>query len=110
MDPMSAGVPWFPQEWAPAFYILKGGLSLVATALLLFHMRKVKAQEALTLGRWLRYLVLLYLAVLMTGASVEQVSDESLVSYRNLGSLVGAVVLIIATVVSIHESRDRIQA
>lgn len=104
MDPLASGVPWFPQEYAVLFYWVKGVLSLVAVGLLLAHMRHVRTHEALTLGRWLRYLVLLYLAVLMAGASVEQVSDSAIVSYRNLGGLVGSVVLIVAMVVSIRET------
>jgi hypothetical protein len=104
MDPL-AGVPWFPQDYAALFYVIKGALSLVATVLLLSHMREVRREE-ITTGRWLRYLVLLYFAVLLTGASLEQVGDEAIVSYRNLGGLLGSVALIVAVVVSITETRD----
>lgn len=107
MDPLASGVPWFPQEYAVTFYWIKGLLALVAVALLLIHMRSARQEAGLTPGRWLRYLSLLFFAVLLAGASVEQVNDAALVSYRNLGGLIGSLVLIVATSVSIAESRSK---
>lgn len=103
MDPL---VLWLPQDFPEWFYYLKGGTALTASLLLLIHMRKVKAQEALTLGRWLRYLVLLYLSVLMTGAAAEQIAGTHS-GLVQLGSYLGSVLLVVATVVSIHESRPQ---
>lgn len=87
-------------------FVLKGIVSLVATALLLFHMRAVK-REAITLGRWLRYLSLLFFAVLLTGASIDQVKSDAPLNWYNIGGLVGGSVLIVAVGVSIAEERRR---
>lgn len=104
MNGLTSGVPWFPQEYAILFYWTKGLLALVAVGLLLAHMRVVR-QETITLGRWLRYQSLLFFAVLLAGSSVEQVEEAAPVSYRNLGGLMGTIVLIVAVGVSIAESR-----
>lgn len=86
------------------FYWTKGIAALVAVLLLLWHMRGVK-RESVYLGQWLRYLTLLYFAVLLTGAAVDQVHSDAVVSWYNVGGLVGALVLIVAMVVSIAEER-----
>lgn len=87
---------------AVEFFYLKGALSLVATLLLLFHMNRSWHQFR-TAGQKLRYLTLLYFAVLFTSASVGQISDGSPVNIRNVGVLVGVVLLVVAMVVSIRE-------
>lgn len=86
------------------FFVLKGSVSLVAVALLLWHMRTVK-RGALTLGRWLRYLSLLFFALLIAGASIDQMQSDAPVNWYNVGGLVGAFVLILAAAVSLLESR-----
>lgn len=88
------------------FYIAKGLVSLVATALLLWHMRAVK-RGPVSLDRWLRYLSLLFFAVLITGASFDQVMSDAPISWYNVGGLVGAALLILTVCVSISEDRRR---
>jgi hypothetical protein len=97
-------VEWFPQEYAAVFYAVKGGLALVATLLYLAHMSRAWHRLTSRGQRW-RYLVLLYLSVLLTVATVEQIQDRAFVSYRNVGALVGTVLLLIAAVVSLREDR-----
>lgn len=99
------GIPWFPADWAHEFYILKGIVALLGTVLLIAHM--VSKREPMTLGQTLRYLTLLYLAVLITGASVEQTSQHAVVNYRNLAVIPGVLLLIVAAAVSLYESRRR---
>lgn len=99
------GVSWFPQEFAHVFFILKGVAALVGTCLLISHM--ARKSETASLGQTLRYLTLLYLAVLITSASVEQVSQDAEVYYRNLAVIPGIVLLIVAAAVSLAEARRR---
>lgn len=88
------------------FFIAKGLVSLVATALLLFHMRAVK-RGPISLDRWLRYLSLLFFAVLVTGASIDQLTSAAEISWYNVGGLVGAALLILTVCVSITEDHRR---
>lgn len=99
------GISWFPQDLSGEFYVIKGLLALLGTCLLIRHM--ARKTEPMTLGQTLRYLTLLYLAVLITGASVEQTNQDAAVNYRNLAVIPGLVLLIAAAVVSLRESRRR---
>lgn len=100
------GLAWFPAEWTYEFFLLKGVLALVGTLLTLAHMQQ-EWSEAMTLGRRLRYFALLVFAVVLTGASVEQVAQDAVVELRNIGGMVSAVVLVVAVGVSIREARRR---
>lgn len=106
MDLFAAGVPWFPQDHAATYYTIKGFVALAATVLCVFHMSEA-LREAMTIGRQLRYYALLGAAILLTSSSVEQVSEGVVVSYRNLGGFVLALLILVAMVVSIAESRRR---
>lgn len=106
MNLVTGGVPWFPQEYAETFYITKGLVALVAVVLLLIHMQAVWGDH-MTWGRRLRYLAPLYFAVLLTSATVEQVHETAPVNYRNLGGLLGALLLIATALVSMREQRRR---
>lgn len=99
------GVSWFPQDHAHAFYVVKGVLALVGTVCLIWHM--ARKREPMSTGQLLRYCSLLYLAVLITGSSVEQTSQDAVVNYRNLAVIPGVLLLIAAAVVSLYESRNR---
>ena len=103
-DLTGMAVDWFPQQYAALFYVTKGVLALVATLLYLFHMDRAWSTLRSRGQRW-RYIVLLYLSVLLTVATVEQIQDQALVSYRNLGAFVGSVLLLIAAVISLQEDR-----
>jgi hypothetical protein len=105
MNVLVDGISWFPESWAYGFYICKGALSLLGTLLLLKNMDVEWSAPAMSLGRRLRYLSLLTFAVVMTGASVEQATQDAVVNYRNLGAFVAAVVLVVAMVVSLRETR-----
>lgn len=100
-------VPWFPQDEAGPFFVFKGLLALVSTVLLLVHMTRQwsRLQRTQTLGKRMRYITLLAYSVLVTGASAEQVSEGTLVSYRHLGSVVVAVLLLVTVVISMREDR-----
>ena len=100
-------VLWFPQDWSHEFYILKGVVALAATVLLIFHMSRTWSTIA-TWAQRLRYFALLYLAALMTFASVEQTHQSAVVNYRNLGGMVGSALILVAAVVSIWtEARQK---
>lgn len=96
---------WFPDDHAHAFYVLKGVLALAGTVLLVAHM--ARKREPMTLGQLLRYCTLLYLAALITGASADQSQSHAAVNWYNLAVIPGVVLLIVAAVVSLHESRNR---
>lgn len=95
---------WFPPEYAHEFFVAKGIIALTATCLLLSHMTTAWSQT-FSPGQRLRYLALLACAVSLTGASVEQVQQDAVVNFRNVGALVAAVAILVAMVVSIRESR-----
>lgn len=95
-------VPWFDQDWAHEFFAIKGVLALVATISIVSHM-SLTWGEVSTRGRRWRYYALLYLSALITFASVEQVQEGEFVDYRHLGSMVGAVIVLVAMAVSIRE-------
>lgn len=86
------------------FYYLKGVLALTATVLLILHMTNTWPTTA-TLGQRLRYMSLLWFSILVTYASVEQIREQASVNARNVLSLVGMVLLIVAAVVSLRENR-----
>lgn len=104
MSLITGGISWFPQEYAEEFYILKGLVALVAVVLFLIHMQAVWG-DRMTWGRRLRYLALLYFAILLTSSTVEQIHETAPVNYRNLGGLVGALLLILTALVSMREQR-----
>lgn len=86
------------------FFSVKGIAALVGVALLFFHMRQVRGRVR-SLGQWLRYLTLLYIAVLMAGASLDQFTSDAPINWYNLAALGFPVLLILAMVVSIREDR-----
>lgn len=97
---------WFPQEYAHEFYILKGLLALIATVGIVWHMHRTWSDVA-TRGRRLRYYSLLYFAVLVTYASVEQTASGASVEMRNLGAAIGVVLALYAAYVSLREDPPR---
>lgn len=99
-------VSWFPQQYAELAFMLKGGLSVAATVILVIHMLYTW-DDVHTWGRRLRYFALLGASSLIAFASAEQDAEESLVSYRHLGALLVAVVILLAGVVSIREDFRR---
>lgn len=99
-------VTWFPQEYAHDFYATKGSLALVATLMVVVHMVRTWPTVVRT-GQRLRYLSLLYFCALVTFASVEQVHEAETVDYRNLGGMLGCVLVIVAMAVSLREDRRR---
>lgn len=76
----------------------------MATLLYLWHMTRAWDHIRTTGQRW-RYGVLLYLSVLLTVSTAEQVSSSAPVAYRNLGAGLGTVLLLIAAVVSLREDK-----
>jgi uncharacterized membrane protein YhdT len=88
------------------FYSVKGVFALVAVVLLFVHMRQIRGQVN-SLGQWLRYLTLLYVAVLMTGTSLDQFTSDAPINWYNIAAIGFPVLLIVTMVVSIRESRDR---
>ena len=101
---IQSAVPWFPQEYAETFYTVKGLIALIALVLYLAHMNRAWPRLVSVAQRW-RYGVLLYLAAWLATSAAEQVKDEALVNYRNLGGMVGSLLLIVAAIVSLHEDR-----
>lgn len=104
---VSGGVSWFPQEYAALYFSVKGVLALCATLLLVTHMN-LAWSELMSPGRRLRYMALLYFAVLLTVSTVAQERAHAVVAYTNLGAGVGVIILNVAAIVSLHEtSRSR---
>lgn len=95
----------FPQQYAHEFYVAKGLLALVATIGIIVHMSRTWSRVE-TWGRRLRYFSLLYFAMLITYASVEQITLGTLVAPRNVGAMVGVFLAIAAVWVSLLEDRN----
>lgn len=87
-----------------AFYVIKGLVALLGTLLLLAHMEH-EWRESMTWGRRMRYFTLLAYAIVQTTASVEQVTEQAPINFRNVLGMVAAGVLVAAMVVSIGETR-----
>lgn len=103
MDAMIGGtVEWFPQQYAALFYVLKGGIAVLATVLVVGHMMHTWS-DVTTWGRRLRYLALLACTSLIAFASAEQVSQEVAVSYRNVGAVAVLLLTLVAMAASIRE-------
>lgn len=100
---VSGGVPWFPQEYAPLYFTVKGVLALIATVLLLIHMNRSWA-ELMSPGRRLRYIALLYFGTLLTVSTVDQKNMHAVVAYTNLGAGIGVILLNVAAIVSLTET------
>lgn len=86
------------------FFSLKGLTALAGVLLLFWHMRSVR-RGVDSLGQWLRYLTLLYFAVLMAGASLDQWASDAPINWYNVAGLGGAALLILTMVVTIREDR-----
>lgn len=97
--------PGFPQGFSEEFFYLKGFLALVATLALIVHMT-LTWHSVESWGRRLRYITLLYFAVLITASSVDQVHGNVLVDWRSLASIVGVVLLVATMGVSIREDKE----
>lgn len=95
-------VPWFPQDYAAHFYVIKGVLATTATVMVVAHMLHTWPDVS-TWGRRLRYFALLGCSALMSFASAEQVSEQVAVSYRNLGAILVSALIVVAMIVSIRE-------
>jgi len=97
-------VSWFPQQYAEWLFLFKGTLGMISVIMLIWHMNQawccIKRPS-----QQMRYLTLLAYAVLVAGASVEQVSEGELVSYRHLGSVVVVLMLIVSMVVSMLDDQ-----
>lgn len=110
MNILLGQVPWFPQDYATEFFIAKGVLALLATCMVITHMARTWASVT-RWGQRLRYLSLLALIANMAFASVEQVQTVTSVEFRHIGALCGALMVVAAMAVSIHEDilRGRIK-
>lgn len=97
-------IDWFPQEYAEQFFYLKGAIALIGTITLIWHMNR-SWEKFTSRGQQLRYITLLYFAVLLTAASVEQVEQGADVNLRNIGAIVGVALLVYTMVVTIREDR-----
>lgn len=99
---LAGAVTWFPQDRAHLFYVLKGVIALIATVGLIVHMSHTWHQ-IVRWGQRLRYLSLLAFAFLITGATIEQLEQDAVVNYRNLGTFVCALLLLVAVAASIRD-------
>lgn len=84
------------------FHTVKGCVALFATVLLIFHMSEAW-NSTRSRGQRLRYLTLLYLAVLITYSSVQQAQQEAAIESRHVGAMIGVVLLVGTMFVSIRE-------
>lgn len=95
---------WFPQDRAHDFYVVKGLLATLAVILILVHMASTWRHITNT-GQRLRYLALLVLVTAVASGSTEQLATNVPVSGRNIVGCLGAVLVIVAMVVSIRDDR-----
>jgi hypothetical protein len=95
----------FPQQFAEEFWYLKGVLALLATVAYITHMSRTWPQVT-SRAQQLRYLSLLYFAVLITAVSVNQVTRGAVVTWQSVAAFIGAALLLGTAWVSLRE-RDR---
>lgn len=99
----------FDPAHAHEFYVTKGVVGVAAVALYIAHMSAVWAGLKNNAQR-LRYVCLLYGAVLVTSASAEQVKQEAEVNWRNVGGLGFILLLLLTVVVSMLKDQGRYQS
>jgi hypothetical protein len=100
-----AAIAWVPDSWIEPIIMIKGLIALASVLLLLWHMTQAWCCVR-TFGQKLRYLTLLAYAILVAGASLEQLNEGIVLSYRHLGSVAVTSMLVVAAVVSLRETRD----
>ena len=97
-------ISWMPDTWVEPIITLKGLIALVSVLLLLWHMTQAWCCVR-SIGQKLRYLTLLAYAILVAGASLEQLHEGAMLSYRHLGSVFVTSLLVVAATVSLREAR-----
>lgn len=97
---------WFPQEYAQAFYIVKGLVGLVAVCLLVTHMSRTWPYT-LSTGQRLRYLALLVGTTAAGSSSTTQFAKDQPVLGLNVAGLLFATTVAIAMCVSLSEDASR---
>lgn len=98
-------VDWL-QPFAHEFFIAKGLIGLLSTILLIGHMIQTW-DSAEDLGRRMRYYALLFTSFLLTSASYEQVYDDAVVNWRNVGGMFAAILILAAAVISMWQDKFR---
>lgn len=96
---------WFPQEYAPDFYVVKALCGLAAVIVLVVHINQTWSRIATRAQRF-RYLLLLGFVVVVASASTAQY-DGSPVTGRNIAGLLLAVATCVVAAVSIRQDRPR---
>lgn len=103
------GVPWFPQGYARQFFVVQGALAMSSTLLLMYHMHMIWSHlmKHSNIAQRARYLTLLAMSVLITGASIEAAHDGAFVNYRNIGSLIVTLMLVVTMIISIRSDKHQ---
>lgn len=114
MPDLSSGaseVSWVPDEAMPEIIWVKGILTLVGAMLFMWHLHTMwPCMRTDKRGKRLRYLTLLMAALVSTYRSVDQVQAHDYVfRYPDVWTLAFAVLLIVASVVSLREERSTVQ-
>lgn len=99
-------VTWIPEDLHPFLLGFKGLLAAASVVLLITHMQ-IEWRYLTSRAQRLRYLTLLGYAVLVAGATGEQLAEGMLLSYRHLGSIVVTALLCWTSYVSMREAHER---
>src|SRR5690349_13749092 len=95
---------WFPQQYAPQFYLTKGIIGVVAVLAILVHMSRAWPSIGSTAQR-LRYLLLLGFVVVVCAASTAQYDASAPVTGRNVAGFILALLTIPVAILSMRERR-----
>lgn len=104
-----SSVAWFPEGLTLPFLALKGVLAVLGVILLILDMNS-RWNRVTSVAQQARYLTLLGFAVLLAGASAEQVGEGMLLSYRHLGAMIMSVALVVTGVLSLRETHKNAQS
>jgi hypothetical protein len=85
------------------FFAIKGIISVLSVVLLIFHMST--SPQVIRRAQRMRYISLLGFAVVVTGKSAKQVSDNSSIQIDNAAVFIVSVFLLLTAIVSIRDER-----
>lgn len=96
---------WFPQQYADVFFGAKAFLAFMATILLIMHMSRIwpALLARSTRGQVMRYVALLAYTMTVAFGSLEQIADNETVAWRHLVSILIAIYVIAAMIISLKE-------
>lgn len=95
---------WFPQQYAPQFYAVKGLVGILAVLIMIVHMSQAWPRIGTSAQRF-RYLLLLGFVVVVGSSSTTQLGESAPVTGRNVAGFLLALLTIPVAAASMRQDR-----